>query len=60
MNTAGVVGDAASLSDAGKGSRFADASAANFADLLVELHDIENVDDILSSNPLFPPQGVKK
>ena len=56
LHAAGVVGAAASLSDAAKGAALADACAAALADLLVEVHEA-NVDDVLGGEPLYPPQG---
>ena len=37
----------------------ADASSAAFAELLVEVHAAD-VDEILGTNPLYPPQGPPK
>ena len=59
LNAAGVVGDAASLSDADKGKELAEACAAAFAELLVEVHAAD-VDELLGTEPLYPPAGGKK
>ena len=59
LNPHGVVGAAASESDAAKGEVLADASSAAFAELLVEVHAAD-VDEILGTDPLYPPQGPPK
>lgn len=56
LNAAGVVGAAASLSDATKGAALADECAAAFAKLLAEVHAAD-VDELLGTASLFPPQG---
>lgn len=56
LNPAGVVGAAASLSDAEKGAILSEACAQNFAALVLELHEID-VDEVLGSDPSFPFQG---
>ena len=60
LNASGVVGAAASQSDAQKGALLADACADNFAQLLKELYEIPSVDDIISSDVLFPPNPKKE
>ena len=56
LNPAGVVGAAATLSDADKGAQLAEACVDGFAKLLVEVHQAD-VDELLGTGPLFPPQG---
>ena len=59
LNPHGVVGAAASLSTADKGEVLADANSSAFAELLVEVHAAD-VDEILGTDPLYPPQGPPK
>lgn len=56
LNPAGVVGAAASLSDAEKGALLSNACAENFAALVREVYRVD-VDQVLGSDPLFPSQG---
>ena len=56
LNAAGVVGAAASLSDAAKGAALAEDCVRGFAQLLVEVHAAD-VGEMLGTEPLFPPQG---
>ena len=56
LNAAGVVGAAASLSDADKGEQVAEACVAELVKLLVEVHAAD-VDSWVGTTPLFPPQG---
>ena len=58
LNAAGVVGAAASLADAEKGAALADACVDALVELLVEVHDAD-VDEMLGTEPLFPPQGAR-
>lgn len=59
LHAAGVVGAAASLSDAAKGATLAEECVSSFVKLLVEVHDCD-VDEVFKEQPLYPPQGVKK
>ena len=59
LNPAGVVGAAATLSDADKGAELAEACVQGFTQLLLEVHEA-NVDELLGTKPLSPPQGGKK
>ena len=56
LNAAGVVGAAATLSDAAKGKQLADACVDAFVKLLEEVHAAD-VDELLGTEPLYPPQG---
>ena len=56
LNAAGVVGAAATLSNVEHGQLLAEACAENFAKLLMEVHAAD-VDELLATDPLFPPQG---
>ena len=59
LNAHGVVGAAATLSCADKGAALAEACVSSFAQLLVEVHAAD-VDEILGTDPLYPPQGPPK
>ncbi len=56
LHAAGVVGAAASLSDAHKGAALAEACVSALAELLVEVHDAD-VEEVLGGEPLYKPQG---
>ncbi|CAK0908746.1 unnamed protein product [Prorocentrum cordatum] len=56
LNEAGVVGAAASLSDAAKGAQLAEASVSALVGLLSELHAAD-ADEWLATSPRYPPQG---
>ena len=56
LHPAGVVGAAASLSDADKGATLASECVAGLVQLLVEVHNAD-VDELIGTAPLYPPQG---
>ena len=56
LNSAGVVGAAATLSDADKGAVLAEACVSAFAQLLVEVHEAD-VDEFLGDEVRYPPQA---
>ena len=56
LNPHGVVGNAAHLSDAGKGEALAEACVGGLVELLKEVHAAD-VDAMLGTAPLYPPQG---
>ena len=56
LNSAGVVGAAATLSDSTKGAALAEANVSAFTQLLIEAYETD-VDEILGDEVRFPPQS---